>query len=139
MGTMFDAPDIPGAAEVIAWFGYWPTFHDAEVISITLNRSGGARVALHAWEITPETDPSGQFVLAKHAVVTFRMEGFPRDVYGVTRTEIAFFNRQNVLSSAAVRKIQDGYELALEGIYGVDGSIFSERMSVMLEPGFPEG
>jgi hypothetical protein len=29
---MFEAPDIPGAADVIAWFGYWPTFHDAGVL-----------------------------------------------------------------------------------------------------------
>ena len=80
---------------------------------------------------------SGYFVLAKHAVVTFRMEGFPRDAYGITRTEIACFNHQNVLFSAAVTKTQDCYELALDGIYGVGGSIFCERMSVTLEPGVP--
>ena len=35
---MFEAPDIPGAQDVIAWFGAWPTFHDAEVLSISLDR-----------------------------------------------------------------------------------------------------
>ena len=139
MGAMFEAPEIPGAAEVIAWFGYWPTFHDAEVLSIVLNRSGESHVVAHAWESTPEIDPSGYFVLAKHAIVTFRMEGFPRDEFGITRTEIACFNGQNVLSNASVSKTQDGFELALAGIWGVDGSIFCERMSVTLEPGIPAG
>jgi len=43
---MLEAPDIPGAADVIAWFGYWPHFHDAEVLSITLDRSGESQVAI---------------------------------------------------------------------------------------------
>jgi len=137
MGAMIEAPEIPGAAEVIAWFGYWPTFHDAEVLSIVLNRSGESQVVILTWGTTPEIDPSGYFVQAKHAVVTFRMEGFPRDADGITRTEIACFNHQNVLSSAAVTKTQDCYELALDGIFGVGGSIFCERMSVTLEPGVP--
>jgi hypothetical protein len=139
MGSMFEAPEIPGAADVLAWFGYWPTFHDAEVLSIALNRSGESCVAIQAWEITPEIDPSGSFVLAKHAVVTFRLTGFPQDEWGITRTEIASFNGQNVLSGAVVKKIQNGYELVLEGIHGVDGSIVCERMSVTLEPHVPLG
>jgi hypothetical protein len=134
---MLEAPEIPGASEMVAWFGHWPTFHDAEVLSISLNRSGESHVEIHAWETTPEVDPGGYFVRAKHAVVTFRMAGFPRDGEGITRTEIAYFNGQNVLSSAAVRKTQNGYELVLDGIYGVDGSIFCEQMSVELEPGIP--
>jgi len=70
-----EVPGIPGAAEVVAWFRYWPTFHDAEVLSITLDRSRGSTVAIHAFEMTPEVR-DGQYVLAKHAVVTFCLEGF---------------------------------------------------------------
>jgi len=32
--------DVPGAAEIVNWFGYWPTFHDAEIVSIELKRAG---------------------------------------------------------------------------------------------------
>jgi hypothetical protein len=39
---MDEVPDIPGADDVVKWFGYWPTFHDAQILSITLNRSGEA-------------------------------------------------------------------------------------------------
>ena len=53
---MFEAPDIPGATDVMAWFGYWPTFHDAEVLSIHLNRSSDSEVSLYAFEMTPEVD-----------------------------------------------------------------------------------
>jgi hypothetical protein len=132
---MFEAPDIPGAADVIAWFGHWPTFHDAEVLSITLDRSGGSRVAIHAFEMTPEVDTRGRYVLTKHAVVTFFLEGFPQS----QNIRVELFNQQNVLSSASVNKITGGYELVLEGCHGADGSIYSERMSVELEPGIPPG
>src|SRR5713101_7493668 len=130
----YTAPDIPGVAEVIAWFGYWPTFHDAEVLSIALNRSGVSQVAIHAWEITPEISASGHYILAKHAVVTFSLEGFPENEQGIVNTEVAHFNQQNVLSSARVNKRSGGHESVLEGIYGVHGRIACERMAVKLEP-----
>ena len=134
---MSEIPDIPGAAAVVAWFGHWPTFHDAEVLSIFLDRSGESRIAMHVFEKTSDVDSSGRYVLTKHATVTFCLEGFPQDQQGITNTRIEFFNHQNVLSGATVTKTAEGYELALEGIYGVDGSFHSERMSVKLEPGVP--
>jgi hypothetical protein len=137
---MREAPDVPGAKDVIEWFGYWPTFHDAEVLSISLDRLRGCRVAIHAFETTAEVDRSGHYVAVKHAVVTFSGEGLPRDENGISNIRIEFFNHQNVLSSASVHKRPpEGYELVLEGCYGVDGSIVCERMSVALEPGVPSG
>ncbi len=134
---MFEVPDIPGAADVVTWFGYWPRFHDAEVLSIKLDRFSGCEVVIHAFETTPEIDARGYFVLAKHAIVTFSLEGFPQDQYGIVNTRIEFFNHQNALSSVRVNKTLEGYELLLDGIYGVDGSISCDRMSVRLEPGLP--
>jgi Immunity protein 50 len=29
-------PDIAGADDVVRWFGEWPSFHDAEVLSVHL-------------------------------------------------------------------------------------------------------
>jgi hypothetical protein len=135
---MFEAPDIPGADEVIAWFGHWPTFHDAEVLSITLDRSGASRVVIHAFEMTPEVDVNGRYVLARNASVIFSLEGFPQNQQGIANTRIECFNHQNVLSSAAVKELTGGFELILEGCQGVDGSIVCERMSVTVEPGIPE-
>ncbi len=87
---MDEIPDIPGADDVVKWFGYWPTFQDAEILSIKLNRSGESQVVLHAFERTSEVDSRGDYVLAKHAMVTFVLEGFPLDEEGITRTRIDF-------------------------------------------------
>lgn len=47
---MNEVPDIPGAKDVSAWFGYWPTFHDAEVLSISLDRANGCVVSIRSFE-----------------------------------------------------------------------------------------
>jgi len=50
--TPIDAPpDIPGADAVDAHFGYWPTFHDAEVESIFLHRSETSRIVVKAFRL----------------------------------------------------------------------------------------
>ncbi len=135
---MGETPDIPGADEVVAWFGSWPTFHDAEVLSITLDRSSGSQVVIHAFQGTSEVDPRGH-VLFKHAIVTFALDGFPLDEEGITNTRIDFFNHQNVLSSAWIEKTSQGHVLRLDGIFGVDGSISCKRLSVKLEPATSDG
>ena len=132
-------PDIRGAREVVDWFGYWPTFHDAEVLSITLDRSVGTRVEIHAFERTSEVDADGYYVLAKHAIVTFSLQEFPLDSQGITNVQIDHFNHQNVLSSIGVEKVPDGYLLTLDGIFGVYASISCKHISVELEPGPPRG
>ena len=75
--------------------------------------------------------------MTKHATVTFCLEGFLQDQEGITHTRIEFFNHQNVLSGVTVTKTAEGYELAMDGIYGVDGSFRCERMSVKLESRAP--
>ena len=92
-------------------------------------QGGGAR-----FHRTNELDERGYFLLTKHALVTFSLNGFVADVDGVTNTRLDFFNHQNMLNSARVERIAAGYLLTLEGSFGVDGSISCESMSVDLEP-----
>jgi hypothetical protein len=135
---MLEAPDIPGAADVLAWFGYWPSFHDGEVLSITLDRSHPSRIVVHTWNRTNELDAKGYYVVDKHAIVTFVLEDFLLDREGITNTQIDGFNTQNVLSSLTVRKTLEGYDLILDGIYGVSASISAKRLRLELSPGKPE-
>jgi hypothetical protein len=123
-------PDIPGADSVVEWFGYWPTFHDAEVIAIALNRTGPSSVVLHAFEMTSQVDPQGFYVLSKHATVTFSFEGFEF-------VRIVGFNAQNVLSSLWITRIPEGFELNLEEAHGVSGIIKATSMQVRIEPRIP--
>ncbi len=78
-------------------FGYWPSFHDAEVLRFSLDRKGhgdphGPTVEsiVHVFEITSEISPKGQYALAKHSLVTFRF-------LEVDALELSEFDQRNSL------------------------------------------
>ncbi len=80
------------------WFGSWPSFHDAEVLSMYLDRKPletrpgpSLVVRVHAFEMTREVDDRGYYKLRKHAIVTLEFAG----VEGIS---LDGFNCQNALA-----------------------------------------
>jgi len=122
--------EVPGAKDLISWFGSWPSFHDAEVISIELVRSGPSRIAVHAFERTRELDPNGFYVCRKHVIVTFLLSG-------IQSLRLEHFNHQNVLAGLWLTRAEEGYTLELEGCFGADGSIAAESICIEFAPGAP--
>jgi hypothetical protein len=86
---------IEGSDKLTNIFGYWPSFHDAEVIALNFWRGNvdtetGSydfpvlTVKMHLWEITNDVNGRGYLGRHKHTLTTiqfrdvdeFRMEGF---------------------------------------------------------------
>ena len=88
--------DIPGGPELLQWFaGRMPRFHDAEVISLALDRETACAILkIHAFEMTSEVDARGYFVCTRHVVVTFKLSW-------IGSMELDGFNHQNALDRAA--------------------------------------
>jgi hypothetical protein len=122
--------DVPGADVLFQWFGYWPDFHDAEVLEIDLNRSGSSRVRIHTFEMSDQVGNDGCYVCAKHVVVSFVLQG-------LKTIELQGFNHQNVVSEVVLTRTEDGLQLCLEPCYGAAGSLTAERISIEIEPGVP--
>ena len=118
--------DVDGAAELEAWFGYWPTFHDAEVMSLTLERKEPSRLRVRTWHMANQVDECGRYVLSKHIVVSFILDK-------VTDCDLGAFNHQNVLSSLRLEREPDGFKLILDPCFGLNGSITAEGMRIELE------
>lgn len=126
-----EAPqEVPGVSELTAWYGYFPYFHDAEVISVTLNRSGPLTVKVHQFEMTDKVDAEGYYVLTKHAIVTFILDE-------VEDSRFEGFNRQNVLNAIYLRRILDEYQLILDGCYGLDAVINCKQVKIEFIAGVP--
>ncbi len=98
---------VQGSEKLLAIFGRWPSFHDAEVMEIRLARkpkeSGGKRdrgvelfARIHTWEMTNEVDSSGYYVLKNHTLVTFRFSG-------VEELKLEGFNHQNVIFGLTIQ------------------------------------
>jgi hypothetical protein len=130
-GNMLDVTDkVPGASELTKWFGYWPSFHDAEVLDIELHRTGHSTVRIHTFETSSETNSQGFFICTKHVIVGFILEGL-KDLH------LNDFNGQNVITGLDLKQIGEGYELTLEGCHGVDGTLTADRIHIDIEPGLP--
>lgn len=130
MSVPLNIGEIEGALKLEEWFGYWPSFHDAEIVSLHLNRKGSSSLCVHTWEMTKETDGAGYYVLAKHVVVEFAFEA-------VCGLSLSGFNQQNVIFGLAIEKTDSGFRVTLDDCYGLAGSIESEKLSLRLTPGKP--
>lgn len=122
--------EVIGASELMKWFGYWPSFHDAEVLDVELHRTGDSTVRIHTFEMTNDVDTQGFFVCTKHVVVDFVLQG-------LNSLHLDHFNTQNVISGLDLKQTAEGFELALDGCYGVEGTLTAERISIRIQPGPP--
>jgi hypothetical protein len=101
--NQFRVPEtLSGKDAVVQWFGDWPDFHDAEVVSLMLARSGESLLRVYS------------HYPAKPAAVDFVLEQ-------VTDLELADFSVQNVISSLSVeaRTDQAGHEVINENVLGL--------------------
>jgi immunity protein 50 of polymorphic toxin system len=130
MSVPSEIEEIPGAADLHDWFGYWPDFHDAEIISLHLNRKGVSSLRVHVWDTMKELDEKGHYVMAKDVVVEFVFDN-------VFELALNGFSQQNVISGLDVEKVGSGFRLTLGACYGMAGSIEAERMSFRITPGKP--
>ena len=113
------------------WFGFWPSFHDAEVVRLHLNRRGFSKLAVHTWEMTKNLDSKGCYELVKHVVVEFILED-------VSDLSLESFSGQNVIFGLAIDKIETGFRLTLDPCYGLSGSIVAQSVFIRLTPGRPD-
>lgn len=127
---MTKTPDVPGAKEVISWFGDWPSFHDAEILELHLDRTGQSWIKIHTWNMTDQIDSSGYGISDKHAVVTFILEA-------ITGVELTGFSRQNVIAGLDLEQEGNGFVLTLSPCYGLAGSLHAEKINVSVAPGKP--
>jgi hypothetical protein len=121
---------IDGAQELYDWFGYWPTFHDAEVLRLELNRSGSSLLTVRTKEVTSETGKKGYYVPAKNVTVEFMIEG-------VLDLDLNGFSHQNVISYIEVEKTTNGFLVTLSPCYGLAGTIEVSKISIRLSPKEP--
>jgi hypothetical protein len=116
---------VDGAADLYNWFGYWPDFHDAEVVSLYLNRASESSLLVHTWEMTRQLDRRGCYVSTKHIVVEFLMEE-------ILDLHLQKFDSQNVIFGLEIQKPDIGYRIVLGACHGVAGAIECKDLSIRL-------
>jgi len=98
---------IEGAEKVTSIFGFWPSFHDAEIVELHLWRGDSltershprfpvVTAKIHLWEITNEIDAKGYYVLRNHTLATLRF-------HDALHLEIKGFSNQNVIFGLSIK------------------------------------
>lgn len=120
-------------------FGYWPSFHDAEVLTIRLDRAGddgpSLETRLHVFEMTDQVDDRGFYVLRKHTLVMIRFAD-------ILLRNLRWFNLQNSLSglrifAAEAEDAVDGRAIGVffDSNYGVEADFLCRSASIVaVEP-----
>ena len=117
---------LRGAEPLIAIFGRWPSFHDAEVVRLTLDRASGGdgtagpslTVDVYVFEAGPDVNESGVYVLRHETLVSLRF-------LEVDQLDIQDFNQQNVIEDLSITDISDrhpersGYEVRFATSFGM--------------------
>jgi hypothetical protein len=121
--------DDSGKLEAI--FGRWPTFHDAEVLRVRLDRSGPSGptldVVIHVFEMTDDVDPTGCYVRQHHTEVTLRFDG-------IDELKLEAFNTQNVLAGLEISEIEQPggsrFRVSMASLYGMAAEFECVRATV---------
>lgn len=135
------AEHIEGTEKITNVFGYWPSFHDAEIINFHLWRGDLSEerqtwifpvltTLIHVKEMTSEVDSGGFFVTRHHTLVTLRF-------HSIDNLDMNGFNYQNVISSLHIERKQrsDGpspyFEVNFGQCFGVGASFTCLRIELV--------
>lgn len=133
---MATVPPISGTEEVLSALGWWPSFHDAEVIHFSLSR--GARpeekkseaqleVQVREYETRNAGTARYELALIKNVLIRFAFTG-------VEQVQVDDFNFQNVINSLEFRRESEAPEsrvqVEIESIYGFGATWFCSSARV---------
>ena len=138
---------IERAERLTSTFGYWPSFHDAEVIEFNLWRGDvdpdakrytfpTLTTKIHLWEITSELDARGYYVLRHHTLATLRF-------HDVSELHMEGFNHQNAIyglsiTSAPMEGFPQRLHVEFEPAFGVTATFYCLRAEVIDAQPFPD-
>lgn len=118
---------IAGSEKLTDIFGYWPSFHDAEVLDLHFTREKGLydfpilTLRIHVWELTKNVDSKGYLILLHHTLTTLEF----RDV---SDFQMQGFNHQNAMMELALanQERNEGpspyFSVELVPAFGMDAS-----------------
>jgi len=121
---------VANAEKVTAIYGTWPTFHDAEVLSLHLDRGVIPTIEpfmlVRVWTFKvhrDQIDSHGYYRRADYSIVTFRFDR-PDEL------SIDGFNHQNVLSCIDLKLVDGIVHVVIDGIFGIHAAFRCSRVSV---------
>lgn len=132
---------VSGSEKITSIFGYWPTFHDAEVIELKLWRGDVnpdnnkyvfpvLTTRIHVFEMTSEVNSEGCYMIRHHTLATLRF-------HDIEELKIEDFNHQNAIYGLSLKAEERGEDLPpyvlveFEPSFGIGASFRCSRAEVV--------
>lgn len=126
--------NIPNADKVVEKLGYWPGFHDAEIISFSASRGApgqasttSARLCVNVCQYKEVGCGTADYevIRCKSILIEFLFTS-------LHRLSVEDFNHQNVINSIEFRQLEDQLvEVEIESIFGVGALIHCSHVEVV--------
>lgn len=130
---MTDSVHVKNSSALTSIFGTWPSFHDAEVLSMHFDRGGddgpNLEARVHVFRMTSDVDERGYYVLTNHTLVTLRFSN-------ILIRNFCWFNAQNSLSGIGIESVDpvanDGRMIGVSfyANYGVEADLACSQITV---------
>ncbi|MFY9673728.1 MAG: Imm50 family immunity protein [Terriglobales bacterium] len=131
---------IVGSEKLITIFGYWPSFHDAEIVELNFWRGDVQpekgiydfpvlTLKVHLWELTTKTDREGYLITRYHTFTILRF-------YDVDDFQMEGFNHQNAIMELILRSEERNegpspyFAVKIEPAFGMGASFKCLRIEV---------
>lgn len=138
---------VEGSERLTSIFGYWPSFHDAEVIEFNLWRGDVDTDAqryvfptlttkIHLWELTSDVDARGYYILRHHTLATLQF-------HDISELRMEGFNHQNAIFGLSIAAAPlDGFpqrmHVEFEPAFGVTATFYCLRAEVLEAQPLPD-
>jgi hypothetical protein len=123
---------IQSSEKLVDIFGYWPSFHDAEVLDLHFWRGDvnpeqkrwifpQLTLKTHLWELTREVNPEGYLILDHHTLATLRFTD-------VSKFKMQGFNHLNAIFGLSIEQKEREarpspyFAVELEPAFGIEAS-----------------
>jgi hypothetical protein len=120
---------VVNSEALLSAFGFWPSFHDAEVHSAILDRGNALEppsitLVVYAFSCDRQVDENGFFRIVTSVLVTLKCSD-------VRESELVDLGHQNVISSMGFESTAEGLvRVTLEPCYGLSGSVLCSQVRI---------
>jgi hypothetical protein len=110
---------ISGADSLIKLFGYWPSFHDAEIVELCLRTQGISELKIR---LTGEKSLAGS---ALNVIIVFEMAE-------IESLELLDFYSQNIILELVIIRTGSSFKIDIDGSVGLSGTFTTKQLSVKI-------
>ena len=121
---------VRNGTSLVELFGYWPSFHDAEIHRAELDRGGTDRspsvtLTIHVFDCDDTIDENGYYRIRVSVLATLRFDG-------VDDLQLFDLGTQNVINALAIDAHPDNRSMiTLAPCYGLSGTFTCESAEVV--------